>query len=199
MALSTYAELKTAIASTLNRTDLTSAIPDFVALAEEDIRNDVRVRAMEALATGTLTGETLAHPTRFIDARRLLINGKQYEYNTPERYQDASESGAALRMFTSIGESFYILRGASGDTYSLIYSAGFAPFSADSDTNWVLTYGPSVYLYGACKHASIYLKDDADLAKYAALYQASVKRLNDRENTAKATGSPLSVYSLVQE
>jgi hypothetical protein len=34
MAITTYSELKTAVADWLNRADLTSVIPDFIALAK---------------------------------------------------------------------------------------------------------------------------------------------------------------------
>ena len=194
MALTTYGGLKTAVALTLNRTDLTSVIPDFVALAEEDIANDVRVRAMEEITTGTLTGETLAHPSRFLSVRRFTVGGYVYEYVTPEKYQDIQEAESDWKVYTSIGSNFHINDAASGDAYSIIYTTHFAAFSADGDTNWLLTNAPGVYLYGACKHASIYLKDDADLAKYAALYTAAVKRIVEREREA-AFGGRLQVRS----
>ena len=42
MSITTYAELKTAIASWLNRDDLTSVIPDFIALTEAALNRDLR-------------------------------------------------------------------------------------------------------------------------------------------------------------
>ena len=42
MAITTYAELKTAIANWLNREDLTSVIPDFISLAEADFNRKLR-------------------------------------------------------------------------------------------------------------------------------------------------------------
>lgn len=197
MALSTYAELKAAIATQLNRIDLTTPIVDFVTLAEADIRRDVRIQEMEALATGTLTGETLAFPTRFVLARRLAIDGDVYAYETPEVYQVESDAGNTdSNMYTIIGTNFYILGGASGDAYSLLYLASLAAFSGASDTNTLLTNAPDVYLYGACKHGAIYLKDDADAAKYAGAYQAAVTRLNGRDAQKKYSGSALAVRAV---
>jgi hypothetical protein len=193
MALDTYGGLKTAIASFLNRTDLTSAIPDFVALAESDIRRDVRMQAMESLATGTLTGETLAFPTRFVEAKRLAIGGDVHEYVTPSRYQELDDAGVEMDVYTIVGETFYILNGASGDSYSLLYMASFAPFSADADANALLANYPDVYLYGALKHASVYMKDDNDVAKFAGAYSAAVGRANMRERAKATTGARLFV------
>ncbi len=42
MAVGTYAELKTSIADFLNRDDLTSAVPDFIKLAEADMNRKVK-------------------------------------------------------------------------------------------------------------------------------------------------------------
>lgn len=192
MSLSTYADLKSAIATWVNRTDLTSVIPDFVRLTESDIRNDVRVQAMEQFSSGTLTGETLAHPARFLFARRLVVGSLPYTYVTSERYQDLSYARATDLVFTSIGQSLYILNGKSGDDYSLIYTQAFAALSADSDTNWLLTNAPDVYLYGACKHAATYLASQADEVRFTALYNSAISRVNRQEQRA-AFGGPLMV------
>lgn len=194
MALGNYAELKTAVASWLNRSDLTSAIPDFVALAEADIRRDVRVQAMESIASGTLTGETLAAPDRLIEVRRLVVGStsRVFNYVTPEQYQVLSAQSATWPVFTIVGTNLYILAGSSGTSYSLMYSAAFAAFSADGDTNALLTSHPDVYLAGACKYGAIYLRDDAEAAKYGAMYQAAVAKSN-RQARATSHGGTLQV------
>lgn len=199
MAISTFAELKLAVAGWINRTDLTATIPDFVTLAESEMRGDLRIRDMEALASGTLTGETLAHPDYFIDARRLTVEGKNYDYRTAQEYQLADDNGSVQRIFTSIGRSFYILNGAQGDAYTLVYRAGLTPLVSSSDSNWVLLNAPDVYLWGACKQAAIYLKDAAALAQFGGLYQSAVLRTNDREKRASVSGSPLQMSSVSQE
>lgn len=195
MALATYGDLKTAITTWLNRSDtgFTAACPDFVALAEADIRRDVRMQAQEAYASGTLAGDTLAFPARFVEAKRLTIGGTVYQYVTAERYADVQEQSGSDYVYTIIGEYFYINNGASGDSYTLIYFAGFAAFSADADYNALLTAAPDVYLFGACKHAAMWIKDDGDTAKYAAAYQAAVGRVNLRERAKSATGARLFV------
>ena len=54
MALTTYAELKTAIGDFLNRDDLTSVAPDFITLAEADINRRVRHWRMEGRSTAQI-------------------------------------------------------------------------------------------------------------------------------------------------
>lgn len=200
MAISTFAELKTAAASWLHdsSTTLAAIIPDFVALAEADIRKDVSCRAMESLATGTLTGETLAYPTRFLEARRLTVNGDVYSFETPETYAYRVDSGSTARIFTVIGESIYILGGTSGDTYTLLYRAAFAPLSAAGDTNWLLTNHPETYLRATLKHGWAYLENDPAAQREQALYMAAVNRVNTEAARAAVFG-PLSVRSSVAE
>lgn len=199
MAITTYSELKTAIANWLDRTDLTSRIPEFIALAESDIRIDVRCRSMEALASGTLTGETLAFPTRYLEARRLVVGGKSLTYVTPEIYAQMVDSTMTQDVYTVMGESFYILNGASGDSYTLLYWASFAAMSADADTNWLLTNAPGIYLFGALKHAAAYEQAAGDINTYSAQYMDAVGRLTVREKQTATSGGPMVQRTAISE
>ena len=55
MALATYSDLKASVADFLNRTDLTSTIPDFIALAEADINSHFDLRTVESDQAVTAT------------------------------------------------------------------------------------------------------------------------------------------------
>lgn len=189
MSISTFGELKTAVASWLNRTDLTSSIPDFVKLAESNIRRDVKTRAHETRATGTLTGETLAFPTRFMEARSLAVEDRPLEYLSPEAYQHkVDQEYTSQGYYTIIGDDIYVLNGASGDDYVLIYRESLTGFSSDSDTNWLLTNAPEVYLWGACEQGSVFLKDREAAADFNQRYAAAVANLNRSERMAKYAG-----------
>lgn len=199
MAITTYSELKTAVANWLDRTDLTSRIPEFIALAEADIRIDVRCRAMEALASGTLSGSTLAFPTRYLESRRFVVDGKNLVYVSPEVFQKLSDDGATQDVYSIIGETFYTLNGASGDTYSLLYWASFAAMSADADTNWLLTNAPGAYLFAALKHAAIFEQAVGAPDQFAAQYMDVVGRLTSREKQTAVSGSALVQRQAISE
>jgi hypothetical protein len=191
MALSTYADLKTAVASWLNRTDLTTTIVDCVTLAEGDIRLDVRCQAMEQVATGTLAAATLAHPTRYLEGKLLYINSTRYEYVTEDTFYTLG-SDATNHVYTSIGQTLYILGAAVGQSYTLIYYQGFAAFSGSSDTNWLLTNYPSIYLSAACRHGAHFLKDYDEEARWAAMYAGGAARVKSQQMVANQPG-PLRV------
>jgi hypothetical protein len=189
VSLATYSDLKTAVASWLNKTNLTTQIPDLVALAESNIRRDVHTRSHETRTASTLTGETLTFPTRFMRVRSLSVGGKPMEYLSPEAYQTkVDQEYSSQGYYTIIGQSIYVLNGASGDDYILVYDASLTGFSADADTNWLLTNAPEVYLWGACEQAAVFLKDTAAAQDYNARYSAAVANLNRSERMAKYAG-----------
>ena len=55
MALATYTELKSSIANYLNRSDLTSTIPDFISLTEGKLNRDLLIRSNVVRADTTTT------------------------------------------------------------------------------------------------------------------------------------------------
>ena len=73
MALGTYAQLKTSIADWLNRSDLTSAIADFITLAEAEFNRTVRVRQMIVRANATLDSEYTQLPSDFLQMENLVL------------------------------------------------------------------------------------------------------------------------------
>ena len=197
MALTTCVGLKAAVASWMHRTDLTTLIPDFISLAESDIRKDVRCQAMESLATGTLTGETLAFPTRFIEATRLTVEGDPYKYEIPVYYTAQVEAQSQEWSYTVIGQNIYILNGTNGDAYTLLYYSMFAGLSADADTNWLITNHPDVYLFGTLKHACLWTEFPEGVVKWDAMYKQAVAKVNSMEQKARYTGGPLNVRTQV--
>lgn len=187
MSLDTYGELKTAVADWLKRADLTSSIPTFVALAEANIRRDVRVRAMEQEATGTLTAVTLALPTRFLEARRVILGTTVQDYVTPNEWYPLREAGT--NQYTILGENFHFQKLAD---YTIQYWQAFAAFSADGDTNWLITNAPDVYLWASLEQAAIFIRDDSMAALSRAQYASALARLNATEQRARF-GGPLAV------
>ena len=177
MALGTYLQLKSSIASWMHRSDLTSVIPDFVALAESAIRRDLRCRAMVTTQTGTLSATTLAVPTRFAAVKRILLDGYEVNYVTPAAWavQDSNSGGSS---YTIIGDNFAFQ--SSSATYTLEYYAWFAAFTDDADTNWLLTYHPGVYLFAALAEAMIYIQGDPTI--HLAKYQSALQRVRAADN-----------------
>lgn len=171
MSISNYGELKTAVAGWLNRADLTAQIPDFIRLAEQRINygsdqpypsQPLRIPAMQAQATGTITASAIAFPTRFLEPIRLAASsgGSDWtlDYLAPAAYSVHSNSAAVPTGYTVLNNSI-VTSGTGAASYILDYYQAFASFSADADTNWLLTNAPGVYLYGALIESAPYLQD----------------------------------------
>lgn len=206
MAISTYAELKTAVANWLERDDLTSRVPEFIALAENRIARDkrIRIRSMETTTDLTISSQETALPTGFLGARRLYLEGNpkiRVEFLPPEDFWIrglANQSGQP-EFFTIEGDSLVV--GPSPDTTytgKLLYWQKFTAFSADADTNWLLTEATGLYLYGALLEASPFLGDDERIMTWATLFDelADNVRLSDKRD--RYSGAPLQMRSDVQ-
>jgi hypothetical protein len=172
MTISTYATLKTAVASWAHRgTTLASLIPDFIALAESQIRRDVRCRAMENTASGSLSATTVAIPTGFAEARRVLIGTDLQRYVTQDDWYACEQSG--MNQYTIVGDNFKFA--VSTGTYQIDYFKWFAALSSDSDTNWVLTNHPDIYLFASLAEAAVWTREDPSI--WRDRYAASVAKL----------------------
>ena len=100
MAISTYAELKTAIASWLDRSDLTDVIPDFIVLAETRHKRDFKIRRMETRVTANTIANTEYYslPDNYVAMRNIKLNTDTktpLEFLTPE-IMDRLQAGSSV-------------------------------------------------------------------------------------------------------
>ena len=73
MAISTYAELKTAVADFLNRDDLTASIDTFIDLAESNLNRDVRHWRMQIRSTLAISSQYTTLPSDWLEAGRISL------------------------------------------------------------------------------------------------------------------------------
>jgi len=198
MAITTYSELKTAIANWLNRDDLTAVIPDFISLTEADIQRKVRHWRMEERSTATLDARYTQLPDGFLEAVRfhLDVDERPIELLTPlalqQRRQGNSDAGGKPQFYAIIAGQIEVWPTPDGSyTGELYYYARTATLSGSVATNWVLQYFPDAYLYGALVHAAPYLVDDQRIGTWAALYQSAIDGINANNEKAKFGGSGL--------
>ena len=202
MALTNYTGLKASIADFLNRDDLTSVIPDFVALAEAQINRDVRHWRMEARSSGQQdpADEYMQIPADWVETIRLHLTGTGTSVvNLVSRdamadKRAAQENAAGTpRMYTHANGQFQLYPTPDATTnFELLYYQKIPSLITNTD-NWLLLEAPDVYLYGALLHSAPYLAEDARLAVWAQLYSAAVQRLNQTSEDAMFSGSGLTL------
>ena len=200
MAITTYSELKSAVADFLNRDDLTSAIPNFISLAEAGLNRDLRHWRQQRRVTSTCDEQYEALPSDFIKAHSLTIdtaNGtKNLEFASMaeisrRKLERQGASGEPVVYTINAGQIEFVP--APDDAYPLtmVYYASLPTLSDLEETNWMLTLYPDIYLYGALLHSAPYLADDNRVAVWGALYQSAIDAATRDSSQAMYSGSPL--------
>ena len=212
MAISTYGELKTAVANWLNRSDLTALIPDFITLAESRIHygrskrhtypsDPLRCRWMETTVTLSPTSGTTALPTGFLQARRLYVDeaiDRPLTQLSPEQLKsiNAGSTAGTPVYYAIAGENFEWAPQPSSGSIECLYYKKFTAFSADGDSNSLLTNAPNVYLYGALLESMPYLRNDQRVPMWAELYGGAVDGLNESDKQDRYSGSAMVIQTL---
>lgn len=199
MALAdSYSQLQTDVANWLDRSDLTSRIPDFITLAETRIGRRLRVRGVEARDTSITTAsgtEYYTLPTDFLSARNVQLNTnpvRRLKYFTPEQldYEYPSTSVGATKAFTIIGEQIQLKPVPnSANTLEIAYFKKLAALSDSNTTNWLTSNAPDLLLYGALIEAEAYLVDDPRIGIWKSAFDEAMKEFNDRDDMGRHSGS----------
>ena len=204
MAISTYTELQSAVSNWLAREDLTSRIPEFIALAEAKLNRELFVRQMETRSTTTCDTsddepEFISLPSDFQSMRRIrlssvtgkprltYLSGAQAdEY----RYGSSNTSGQPSH-FTIMGDEIELIPTPDSNyTVEMVYRKNI-PAMASNATNWLLTFAPDVYLYGALLESAPYIKEDARLAVWGAGFTSAIEGLNRLGQLSSYNSGPM--------
>lgn len=200
-----YGELKAAIANRLARTNLTPVIPDFITLGESRLYagfKDIEVsvpplRLQQMIATESTSLAAL--PTGFLELSRFTVpcsySPRALEYKTPQDFAGLPTSSNSAFYYTFQDGGVAVQGGTAPTGFKFVYYKRFNTLVADSDTNWLLTNHPGVYLYSALIEAYAHIKDDARLPMAGRMYAAAANALIDADNAAKHSGSVLTIQS----
>ena len=208
MALGTFTELKDAIADWLDRSDLTSRIPDFIALAEARINRELRIRPMEVRSTMVTTADQqyFQLPGGYIQMRNMQLNTNPttpLEYITPEmldRLYGSTTSGKP-RAYSLIGDEIQ-LAPIPDSTYT-VEMAFYEKFTSLGDgtsgtvtSNWLTTNAPDLLLYGALMEAEPFIKNDERIPVWLSGYNNAIDKLQKADQRDRHSGSAMRVRNI---
>jgi len=208
MALSTFTELKDAIADWLDRSDLTARIPDFITLAEARLNRDLRIRPMEVRSSmETTSGQQYFNlPGGYIQMRNIQLNTNPtapLEYITPEmldRLYGSSTTGKP-RAYSLIGDEIQLA--PIPDSDYTVEMAFYEKFTALGDgtsgtvtTNWLTTNAPDVLLYGALLEAEPFIKNDERIGLWLNAYNGAIKKIQDADARDRHSGSAMRIRNI---
>lgn len=198
MALTNRTELLASIADWLNRSDLTSVIPDFITLAEAEMKRTLR-RATESttiyISAGNMDGPSdMAEPIHL-----RLSSGDPYKDGTlllctPEMLTDVRQRTGYVQgrpthyAFYDGQLQFAPIPDQSYDGI-LLYAQQLTALTVSNTTNAVLTESPDLYLFGALLQAAPYLEHDERLAVWQAKFDNALAQMNEmRERESYGAG-----------
>jgi hypothetical protein len=199
MALTTYTELKTSIGDWLNRSDLTSVIPDFISLAEAQVERTLRTRQMIVRANASFDAQYGAVPADFLETKSLKLTSTNPQ--TPLQFLSIDALDNEMTKYTASGKPkfFGVVGGQfrivptpdSNYTTELTYYAKLTKLSSSVASNWLLASSPDIYLYGALLQAAPYLQDDARIQTWATLYERALNDLQTADDRGASSGGAL--------
>ncbi len=205
MAITTYAELLTAVADWSHRSDLTSVIPDFVTLAEARINDALTIKTMETetTLTGTIGVDYIALPAGFVSPIAMWVIVDSYRNPLTAALPQDFDGGPT----NSIPEYFAIdgvnvlfdCHLSAAYTFPLRYIKQ-SNLSASNTTNDVLTKRPDIYLAGAMAECGRYTRDAEMFSTWEPKFLAALQahKATDARNksisrlSTELSGSPRS-------
>ena len=198
MALSTYSELQTTIASYLNRDDLTSIIPTFITLTENRLNRELRVRANMVRAQTTTTADIAFYdfPNDLIELRNITYDSDSQSfalsYLSPEsatREYGTITTGRP-RAYTNLGNNIKLTPTPDAAySISINYFSQLRSLSDSVTTNDVFSDYPSLYLFGACLEGAIYLNDTEQTNRFGTVFEKTVSDVKSAEEAARYSGT----------
>lgn len=197
MSLDTYANLQAEIVDWLARPDLAAKAPTFIALAEAEMRRQLRRTRKRASATFSAASFIVPADAAEITSVRLVTGLASYDKPltecTPDLLADfrtsLSQTGRP-RFFAVVG-SEVLLVPAPDSPYpaELVYFTKIVPLSSTVTTNTILTDAPDAYLKGALVQASEYIEHDERTAGWQSDFDKAINQLNlQRENEEFSAG-----------
>lgn len=198
MAITTYAELKSAIADWLNRDDLDAVIPTFISLAEAVLNRQVRAPEMVARTAVTIDSEYEQRPADWLETIRYQISTDPItvlEFVTPQeaiiQKTKYSTNGTPL-FFSTVGTQFqHVPAPDTSYTGELLYYSKIPALSDENTTNWLLDRNPDIYLYAALVQTAPYLREDERVAVWAGIYDRLMEDFRVSNERAKTGSSRL--------
>ena len=198
MAITTYAELKTAIANWLNRDDLTSVIPDFISLAEADLNRKLRHYKMIERSNANLDSRYSQVPAGWLETIRFGItsdNTHRLEMVSIDdiiaRRERNSDTAGRPQFYSHVGDTFELFP-TPDKSYAteLVYYEQIPALSDSNTSNWLLDAAPDAYLYGSLLQAAPYLAEDERIQVWSTLYAGAVASLNSSsDRTRQSSGN----------
>lgn len=191
MSITTYSELKTALANWGKRSDLTSMMGDFISLTEARIQRSLIARTQEVETELTMTAGSryVDLPADFDTAISLWLKAnlprEELPQLLPTELKGSNVSGYPEAWAIDADSIAFDKPASFAWTLDFRYAKPFA-LSDSTPTNYILDNYPDVYLFGALCELSGYVFDNERQALYEARFQRAINDAADAEHANRS-------------
>lgn len=215
MSLTTYANIRSAIldwtwtqgslTDTIIKNDIFPQLWQMIYFGDRTAGlapiEPLRIRSMVSSATltpssaGVVTISSAVNSgwLEFIELTPTYTSAKPIRIVEPwafRREQDLWLAGSAPAEIATVeGDSLIVSPPQAGTIVARWYQK-FTALSADSDTDWLVTNAPRVYLMGGLMLGCDYTQDERR-GQFRAEFAGAIKALNQNDRIQRASGSPM--------
>ena len=184
-----YSELKTLVADSIHRTDLTAKIPTFIALAEAFLFRELSIRSLEIAVPGTTTGGLIALPADCASVGRVTVlhSGREIALDYGTQADNHVSAGGIPKGYTLETGGLRLGNAGTGYSYTIYYTPRIVALSDAAPTNWLLTNAPDLYSCAAQLEAVKYTQNPELIAARGA---DLIPLLDSVQRLTKRTGQP---------
>ena len=200
MSIANYSDLKQSVTNWLNRSDLSTYIPDFITLGEKRIFREVRIRAMEESLSTAISSGVVVLPSDYVQLKHAYINGspvQSLQRKSAEwiysKYPTRSSQSKPLYIAREAGNFIFGPYPDSAYTVKGVYYKRLTALSDSNTTNWFTTNAPDLLLFSALLEAEPFIQNDERLVLWEAKYQSAKRGIQDEEGIESNSGSPISM------
>lgn len=197
----TWRQIKDTVASYAHRTDLETLFPSFLEMAEQRIytgasEGDVPPLRLSSMLT-VVNPASATLPADFLEMKRVSAVMSP-SYKKPLDFKPLENMGEQENASGS--PSFFSLRGGTlvyspsfSQSVEILYFASFPRLVNDSDTNWLSTNAPAVYISSLLAEVGYYTRDDQLTQRELARFASVMNSLQAQDDGNKHSGAQLRI------
>ena len=200
MALSTYADLKTALSTWTKRADMATYADDLITVAEQRIFREVRCKEMEEALSVVISSGIATLPTDYAELKYAYIDGTPVQtlqrkdpswiyLNYPLRSAQAKPKfigrDVGSFIFGPYPDSNYTVKGTYYKELTAVSSA----------VNDLFTNNPDIYLSASLAEAFRFLRNDAMLKYWDDRYALIKSQVSAQDKAERISGGPLTMVA----
>jgi hypothetical protein len=210
MAITTYAELQTAVARWLGNTDsattttvgIASTITDLITVAEKRIFREARTRDMETALSSAISSGVVAVPAGYVQLKFAYVDGsptsllkRRSAESIYAQYPVRSASGTPV-LIGREGTNFIF--GPYPDSAYTIKGSYYARLTAisGSGVNALFTANPDLYLFGCLAESIILIGQDSRIPLWEAKYKQVLSEVNGEDDDEDHSGGSLQMVAV---